>query len=337
MVSAVKIDIFNHFYPKRFYDRYVNLGASFKDMGKRVQAIGHIADIDQRLRAMDEWPDLRQVLTLPQPPVESLAGPDKTPEMARIANDGFAELVQKYPDRFIGFGACVPMNNPDATLKEMDRAIGQLGAKGIQLYTNINGKALDAPEFQPVFDDAARRGVPIWLHPTRGADFSDYATEDKSQYEIWWTFGWPYETSAAMARLVFSGLFDRNPDIKIITHHGGGMIPFFEGRVGYGWDQLGKRTSDIDYGALLRKMKKRPIDYFRSFLADTAMFGALAGTRCSLDFFGVDNVLFASDMPFEPTPGLYVRETIRVIENLAVTLDEKDRIYRKNAERILNL
>jgi aminocarboxymuconate-semialdehyde decarboxylase len=84
-------------------------------------------------------------------------------------------------------------------------------------------------------------------------------------------------------------------------------------------------------------MKKRPIDYFRSFLADTAMFGALAGTRCSLDFFGVDNVLFASDMPFEPTPGLYVRETIRVIEGLAVTLDQKERIYRKNAERILKL
>jgi aminocarboxymuconate-semialdehyde decarboxylase len=333
----VKIDIFNHFYPKRFYDQYVNVGASFKDMGKRVQAIGHIADIDQRLRAMDEWSDLRQVLTLPQPPVESLAGPDKSPEMAKVANDGFAELVRKYPDRFIGFGACVPMNNPDATLKEMDRAIGQLGAKGIQLYTNINGKALDAPEFQPVFDDAARRGVPIWLHPTRGADFPDYATENKSQYEIWWTFGWPYETSAAMARMVFSGLFDRHPDIKIITHHGGGMIPFFEGRVGYGWDQLGKRTSDVDYGALLRSMKKRPIDYFRSFLADTAMFGALGGTRCSIDFFGVDNVFFASDMPFEPTPGLYVRETIRVIENLGLTVEQKDRIYRKNAERLLNL
>jgi len=333
----VKIDIFNHFYPKRFYDQYVNLGASFKDMGKRVQAISHIADIDQRLRAMDEWPDLRQVLTLPQPPVETLAGPDKTPAMARMANDGFAELVQKHPDRFIAFGACVPMNNPDATLKEMDRAITQLGAKGIQLYTNINGKALDAPEFQPVFGEMARRNLPIWLHPTRGADFSDYATEDKSQYEIWWTFGWPYETSAAMARLVFSGLFDRHPGIKIITHHGGAMIPFFEGRVGYGWDQLGKRTSDVDYGALLRSMKKRPVEYFRGFLADTAMFGALAGTRCSLDFFGVDQVLFASDMPFEPTPGLYVRETIRVIESLDLTPDQKDRIYRRNAERILNL
>jgi predicted TIM-barrel fold metal-dependent hydrolase len=336
-LTAVKIDIFNHFYPKRFFDQYVNVGASFKDMGKRVQAIGHIADIDQRRRAMEPWEDLRQVLTLPQPPVETLAGPDKTPEMAKIANDGLAEVVQKNPDLFLAFGACLPMNNPDATLKELDRAITQLGAKGVQLYTNINGKALDAPEFQPVFDEMARRTLPIWLHPTRGADFPDYATEDKSQYEIWWTFGWPYETSAAMARMVFSGLFDRHPDIKIITHHGGGMIPFFEGRVGYGWDQLGKRTSDVDYGALLRSMKKRPIDYFRNFLADTAMFGALGGTRCSLDFFGVDKVLFASDMPFEPTPGLYVRETIRVIESLDLTPDQKDRIYRRNAQRILNL
>jgi predicted TIM-barrel fold metal-dependent hydrolase len=84
-------------------------------------------------------------------------------------------------------------------------------------------------------------------------------------------------------------------------------------------------------------MKKRPVDYFRNFLADTAMFGALSGTRCSLDFFGVDNVLFASDMPFEPTPGLYVRETIRVIENLGLTPDQKDRIYCKNAERLLNV
>jgi uncharacterized protein len=331
----MKIDIFNHFYPKPFFDKYVNLGASFKDMGKRVQAIGPIHDLDQRFRAMDPFDDLVQVLTLPQPPVESLAGPDKSREMAKLANDGLAELCQKHPTRFIGFGACLPMNDPDGSLKEMDRAITDLGAKGIQLYTNINGKALDAPEFQPIFADAARRGVPIWIHPTRGAEFSDYATESKSLYEIWWTFGWPYETSAAMSRLVFSGLFDRHPDIKIITHHGGAMIPFFEGRVGYGWDQLGKRTSDVDYTALLRSMKKRPIDYFRSYYADTALFGALAGTRCSLDFFGIDRMLFASDMPFEPTPGLFVKETIRVIESLGLTPDEKDKIYRRNAEQVM--
>jgi predicted TIM-barrel fold metal-dependent hydrolase len=251
----VKIDIFNHFYPRRFFDDFINVGASFKDMGKRVQALAPIYDLDIRFKTMDEFGDFRLVLTMPQPPVEALAGPDKTPLMARVANDGLAELVDKYPKRFVGFGACLPMNNPDETLKELDRAVSQLGAKGAQIYTNINNRPLDDPEFTPVFDEMARRKLPIWLHPTRGSDFPDYLTEDKSQYEIWWTFGWPYETSAAMARLVFSGLFDRHPDIKIITHHGGAMIPFFEGRVGYGWDQLGKRTSAVDYSVLLRSMK----------------------------------------------------------------------------------
>jgi aminocarboxymuconate-semialdehyde decarboxylase len=332
----VKIDIFNHFYPKRFFDEYINVGASFKDMGKRVQAIATIHDLDARFRALDGFGEFSQVITLPQPPVESLAGPDKSPALARQANDGFAELVQKHSPRFIAFGACLPMNNPDEALKELERAVS-LGAKGAQIYTNVNGKPLDAPEFQPLFDEIARRRLTVWLHPTRGADFPDYQTEKMSLYEIWWTFGWPYETSTAMARMVFSGLFDRHPDIKIITHHMGAMIPYFEGRVGYGWDQLGKRTSDIDYGALLKSMKKRPIDYFRSFRADTALFGALAGTRCGLEFFGVDNVLFASDMPFEPTPGLYVRETIRVIESLDLTTEQKDRIYRRNAEKLLGL
>jgi predicted TIM-barrel fold metal-dependent hydrolase len=333
----VKIDIFNHFYPRRFYDDYINVGASFKDMGKRVQNLRTIVELDDRFRAMDEFGDFCQVLTLPQPPVESLAGPDKTPMMARMVNDGFAELIAKHPKRFVAFGACLPMNNPDEAVKELARAADTLGAKGAQIYTNINEKPLDSPEFQPVFDEMARRGLTTWLHPTRGANHPDYLTEDKSLYEIWWTFGWPYETSTAMARLVFSGLFDRHPDIKIISHHGGAMIPFFEGRVGYGWDQLGKRTSDVDYSVLLRSMKKRPIDYFRSFHVDTALFGALSGTRCSLDFFGIDKMLFASDMPFEPTPGLYVRETIRVIESLGLTADQKDQIYRRNAVRLLNL
>jgi predicted TIM-barrel fold metal-dependent hydrolase len=117
----------------------------------------------------------------------------------------------------------------------------------------------------------------------------------------------------------------------------GGMIPYFEGRVGHGWDQLGTRTSDVDYTALLRAMKQRPIDYFRRFYADTALFGARGGTRSGLEFFGVDHVLFASDMPFEPSPGLYARETIQVIESLELTAAEKDQIYRTNALRLLKL
>ncbi len=107
----------------------------------------------------------------------------------------------------------------------------------------------------------------------------DYKHETKSHYEIWWTFGWPYETSVAMAHMVFEGLFDTYPNLKVITHHMGAMIPYFEGRVGPGWDQLGSRTSDQDYTLLLKKLKKRPIDYFHMFYADTALFGARAATR----------------------------------------------------------
>jgi aminocarboxymuconate-semialdehyde decarboxylase len=117
----------------------------------------------------------------------------------------------------------------------------------------------------------------------------------------------------------------------------GGMIPYFEGRVGHGWDQLGTRTSDVDYTALLRSMKQRPIDYFRSFYADTALFGARSATRCGLDFFGADHVVFASDMPFEPAPGMYARETIEVIESLGLSAADKHKIYCGNAQRLLKL
>jgi predicted TIM-barrel fold metal-dependent hydrolase len=331
----MKIDVFNHFFPRRYFDQFIKKGSGLKDLGKRVQNVPTIVDLDQRFRVMDEFGDYTQVLTLPAPPLEELEGPDQSVLLARVANDGFAELVEKYPHRFAAFVASLPMNNPEETLKEMDRATTRLGAVGIQMFTNVAGKPLDDSELQPLFEEAARRDLPIWIHPARGAGFSDYRTEEKSKYEIWWTFGWPYETSVAMSRLVFSGLFERLPNIKIITHHMGGMIPYFEGRVGYGWDQLGSRTSDVDYVSLLHSMKTRPIEYFRNFYADTALFGARAGTRCGLDFFGIDHVLFATDMPFEPSPGLYVRETIRAIESLDLTTDEKDQIYSKNAERLL--
>jgi aminocarboxymuconate-semialdehyde decarboxylase len=249
-----------------------------------------------------------------------------------------AELTRRYPERFPGFIASVALNNPDEMTREAVRAATQLGACGVQIFSNAAGKPLDAPEFLPFFQEMARRDIALFLHPARGADFADYATEDVSKYEIWWTFGWPYETSAAMARLVFSGIFDSCPGIKIVTHHMGAMIPYFEGRVGYGWDVLGSRTSDVDYQSIVRAMKpERPVDYFRKFYADTALFGAGPATECGLAFFGVEHVLFASDVPFEPGPGLYIRETIRVIESLNLTAQQRNQIYQGNAERILNL
>lgn len=336
-LTCVKIDIFNHIYPQRFFAEFLRVEPGLKDMGKRVRNIPVLVDLDARFRMMDEFGDYRQIISLPTPALESFAGADTSPLLARIANDGMAELVGNYPDRFAGFVAALPLNNAPAAEKEMERAVTELGARAVQLYSNVAGKPLDAPEFVPLLEEAARRDLMIWLHPARRADFPDYQSEDRSRYEIWWTFGWPYETSAAMARLVFSGLFDRCPGLKIVCHHMGGMIPYFEGRVGYGWDQMGTRSSDESYAALRRSMKKRPLDYFKLFYADTALFGASAGIRCGLSFFGADHVLFASDTPFEPEPGLYIRETIRAIESLDLGLEDKERIYRRNAERLLRL
>jgi aminocarboxymuconate-semialdehyde decarboxylase len=331
------IDVFNHIFPRRFFDRLQEVAPTAQDMPRRVRRLPLLFDLEARFRVMDEFGDYGQVLSLASPPLEVLATADEAPELARLTNDGLAELVDRYPDRFPGFVASLPLNHPEAAVAEMHRAVRELGARGVQLFTNVLGRPLDDPDFAPLFEGMAGYDLPIWLHPARGAHFPDYLCEYKSRYEIWWTFGWPYETSAAMAHLVFAGLFDRFPGLKVITHHMGGMVPYFEGRVGHGWDQLGKRTSDEDYGLVRQSLKQRPLEYFKWFYADTALFGSRAGTRCGLDFFGAGHVLFASDAPFCPEPGLYIRETIRVIEELNLTAREREQIYRGNAERLLKL
>ena len=180
-----------------------------------------------------------------------------------MANDGLKELCDKYPDQFAGFVAEVPLTAPDAGARESERAIKELGACGVQIVTNVNGKPLDLPEFEPFFAKMNELKMPVWVHPTRTAKTPDYDDEKKSLYEIWWTFGWSYETATFMSRMVFSKTLDKYPDLKIIVHHFGGIVPMLEGRIGPGWDQLGARTSDEDYVALRKSLKKRPLDYFK--------------------------------------------------------------------------
>lgn len=332
------IDIFNHLFPQNFYDKMMAVAPNHKDIGKRVRNVPVIVDLDLRFKVMDQFEDYVQVICLPNPPLEVLGGPKISAELAKVANDGMADYVAKYPDRFPGFIASLPMNNPDAVVTETQRAIKDLKAVGVQVFSNANGKPLDLPEFKPLFEMMAEYDLPIWIHPARGANFADYLSEDKSKYEIWWTLGWPYETSVAMSRIVFAGYFDQFPNLKIITHHMGGMIPYFEGRVGPGWDQLGSRTSDEDYTVILKQLKKRPLDYFRLFYADTALFGSVAGTKCGLAFFGADKVLFASDSPFDPEKGpAYIRETIKVIEELPLSDTDRQKIFEGNAKRLLKL
>jgi predicted TIM-barrel fold metal-dependent hydrolase len=335
----MQVDAYSHILPPRYFARMQDF---VTDRGalKRWLELPALHDVAARLRMMDEFgPDFQQVLTLSSPPIELLAGPTDAVELARMANDEMRELCDRHPDRFPWFVAALPMNAPDAAVAEIERAVDGLGARGVQVFTNVNGAPLDEPRFLPIFDEMARRDLPVWMHPTRSAATADYRTEETSRYEIWWALGWPYETSVAMARLVFSGLFDRHPNLKIITHHMGAMIPFLEGRIGLGWgDQLGSRTPEEDAVALGPRLKRRPLDYFKEFYADTALSGSRIGTQCGLDFFGVDHVVFASDCPFDPEGGpLYIREMIKVIDDLPITADERAAIYAGNLHRLMRV
>jgi predicted TIM-barrel fold metal-dependent hydrolase len=333
-----KIDVFTHIWPEPFFKALVKVIGDMHAITARSGRVPMMTNLDHRFEVMDMFGEgYCQVLSLASPPLEAVAGPDQALELSKIGSDSMAELCVKYPDRFPGFIGTAPLSNVEKCVEECRRAIEDLGAVGMQIFTNVNGKPLDQEEFAPYFDYMAKAGKPVWLHPARTQDFPDYQTESRSEYEIWWTFGWPYETSAAMARMVFTGLFDRFENLKVITHHAGGMVPFFEGRVGPGWDQMGKRTTDRDLASVLERLKRPHLDYFRGFYADTATFGSRKAIEHAIEFFGADHVLFASDAPFDPEGGpMYIRETIRIIDAFE---DEvlRRKIYQDNAVQLLDL
>ena len=250
-----KIDIYNHVLPPAYFDL---VKAHSKDAGivKRMAGLPMLWDLEARAKMLvEKFPDVVQVLTLSAPAPEYLGGPDQSPEFARVANDGMADICKRWPDQFPVFVASLPMNNVPAALKEMDRAIGELGARGVQIITNVNGRPLDDPEFYPVFERMANKHeLPIWMHPFRPGTTADYKGEERSKYEIWQVLGWPFETSVAMSRMVFSGLLEKLPNLKIITHHCGGMLPYFAGRAESLWAQLGSRSADGSEADVLKRL-----------------------------------------------------------------------------------
>lgn len=333
----MKIDVFNHFMPKDYIDRLGPLvpGHVVLSAFPKIKAL---VDVEARLRLIDEFDGMQHVLSLANPPLELVGPPNVTPELARIANDALAGLSAKYPDHFPTFIAALPMNNIDATLAEIDRAIGSLGARGVQVFTNVAGKPLSRPEFRPVFKRMVEHDLPIWVHPMRGPQFADYASEQTSEDEIWFSFGWPYETTACMTRLIYSGLFDELPRLKIITHHMGGMIPYFSGKITLGFRQIFDGTPGRNPLAEERGLKRPPLDYFKMLYADTALNGARAATRCGHDFFGTQFSLFATDAPFDAEGGRgLIRGTIDAVEALDISTVERERIFSGNARALLKL
>jgi aminocarboxymuconate-semialdehyde decarboxylase len=214
--------------------------------------------------------------------------------------------------------ATLSLNNTDVALIEIDRAVKDLGLRGIQIGTDVDGKPLDTPELMPIFEKMAAYGLPIFIHPSRNYLAPDYPGEAESRYNLFSTIGWPHSTSMAMMRLAYGGILERFPTLKFITHHAGGTIPY-----------LAKRIELSD-----RHELPQPIgEYLRRFYGDTAVQGNTANLTCARAFFGADHLLFGTDFPFNRD----ITMNLRAIDEMEITISEKESILGKNAARVLKL
>src|SRR5678815_355708 len=155
------VDLYTHIFPTKFFAAWQNFGPQLGNIAKRMGQVAAVHDLDVRFRIMDRGgSDYCHIVSLPNPPLEDISTPDQGAELAKLANDTMAEVVAKHRDRFPAFVAAVPLHNLDFAMKEIDRAIGQLGARGIQMFTNVKGKPLDLPEFRPLFARMAELDLP---------------------------------------------------------------------------------------------------------------------------------------------------------------------------------
>ena len=324
MFDAVRrIDAFSHILPRRYLDRLERrLTTSMEPAQLAYYRVGvfefdpALTDVDVRLQRLEAFGDLAQILVLAVPPLEEVGPPKVAAEFARLANDEMAELVRRHPGRFAGFAAALPWNDAGEAVRELDRAVSDLGALGALLYTNVNGAPVDDPQFEPVLERIEALDRAVWLHPTLHAT---------SNYGIWWSLGWPYETAAALSRLVYSGAMERHPKLRVIAHHGAGMVPHFSARLAIG--PGARETKD--------SLARPPLDYFHRFYADTALFGAPHAVRCVIDFFGPDHVLFGTDMPLGPPHA--IEATIADIDSVGLTAADSEKVFGGNASTLLGL
>jgi uncharacterized protein len=327
-----KIDAFAHILPAGYLEHLErHLASTMRPDRLRYYQEGVfrfdpvISDLDARFRVMDQHGDYAQVLVLGVPPLEEVEPAPAAAELARRANDEMADLVRRFPDRFVGFAAALPLGDVEASLMEIDRAVGELGALGVQVFSNVRGAPLDDPRFDPILARMAALERMIWLHPTRDAAWPDYPTERASDFGIWWSLGWPFETAAALSRLVYSGQMERHPRLRVIAHHGGGMVPHFSARLAMG----------PGYRQTKESLPLPALDYFHRFYADTALFGAPHAVRCVIEFFGSEHVLFGTDTPLGPPHA--IDATIADLDAAALSEAELAAVYAGNAQRLLGV
>jgi aminocarboxymuconate-semialdehyde decarboxylase len=327
----MKVDAWTHILSPCYTVRLESAGGN--GPGPFLLAQRTLHDMDARLRAMDGYGDYRQILApIPFPHVApGLAGPALA-ELVRRNNDEVAEMVRTHPDRFAGFAAATALSDPDAATAEAERSVRELGALGVQLEADAANLPIHEDRYAPLFAAMERLGAAVWLHPYRSPAVAG-SPRETAAFLLWQVFGWTVDTTITVSQLVFAGIYDRHPRLKLIAHHGGGLIPHFSGRV-----RIMPSFTGMDAGLeeTLAGLARTPLEYFRMLYVDSAMFGAPHGVRCVLDFFGTERVLFATDTPFDTRGGRdFIPATIRDIEAAVADDTARAAVFHGNAERVL--
>ena len=282
-------------------------------------------NIERRLEHMDRLGVDLHVLTIPAPGADRFEG-EGASKIARIANKAIAAIAQQHPKRFVGFFT-LPTCNAKASLEELDRSVNELGLKGFGCFANLNGQALDREELFPIYERLAKYKLPVYIHPT-----APLATE-ATGIDIMPTliFGWAFDSTVAMTRLVYGRVLERFPEISFVVADVGGVLAFFAQRA---INIYNGRTEEIRqrYG-----LKENPLDSFRRFYVDTADHPALT-LRCVKEFFGAEQMVLGTNYPYGPEEGcLLVKNSLKAIDGLKLNATEKEKILGGNAARILGI
>jgi len=324
-----KLDLHTHYYPEVYFERIRGLPSEFsfdkspsgqtiiKYRGARFFGVTPpMTNVSQRLEDMDRVGIDVEVISLSTPNV-FFTDAQHQPEIARMVNDAYAELIARHPARFKGF-ASIPMDSPDAALNELHRAINELKLNGVILLSNIGGKPLTSPEYRPFFAEANRMKLCILLHPMLPAN-----TEPFREYVLGPIIGFMFDTTLAVARMCFDGMLREFPDIRWIVGHLGGAVPYLMERMDNGWRDFPECRAKID---------ELPSTYLQRLYYDTVNFNPHM-LNMVREMIGADHMVMGSDYPHLLGS---IDRAVSSIESLSIPEDEKQKIFEGTALAILN-
>jgi predicted TIM-barrel fold metal-dependent hydrolase len=335
------IDAHTHMMNAKYFDQFASKGGKWGqervEFGRALaQRKPQFTDVAERVAQMDRTDIAYQVIT-PQSTFDCNVLPgDVAAQLAyaRVVNDSMAALMEESQGRLIPAGTIPMAGFEKASRQELERAIHSLGLRAIGINSNIYGKPVDAPEFEQFWAAVDELEVPVFIHPVKPAGTKDRPYE--AEYDLIHNFGWPFETTLALCRLVFSGIMERYSRLKVVSHHlGGGLVPFFMGRT---LETYEPENQKANYGGQTQALPKPLFEYFRRFYYDTAVGGSKPAVRLGYEVFGAEPLLFATDAPWGPGSGEFrLRDYPKVIRSLEIPEADKKKILGENARRLLKL